>query len=101
MRLGIFSATDTLSSLFLTIKGDAHMAQKPFQTGAVINLSAGESVKDIIVYTVPTKKRFDVKFLSINGFGHPNQPPLLRHSRDDTIGIGHLSHSTNRYFRNS
>ncbi len=50
------------------------MAQKPFQTGAVINLSDGESVKDIIVYTVPAKKRFDVKFLGINGFGHPNQP---------------------------
>lgn len=50
------------------------MAQKPFQTGAVINLSDGESVKDTIVYTVPARKRFDVKFLGINGFGHPTQP---------------------------
>lgn len=50
------------------------MAQKPFQTGAVVNLNDGESVKEIIVYTVPAKKRFDVKFLGINGFGQPNQP---------------------------
>ena len=50
------------------------MAQRPFQTGAVVNLVAGESVKDITVYTVPARKRFDVKFLVINGFGHPNQP---------------------------
>ena len=50
------------------------MAQRPFQTGAVINLSAGEDVKDIVVHTVPPRKRFDVKFLGINGFGHPNQP---------------------------
>ena len=50
------------------------MAQRPFQTGAVINLNAGEDVKDIVVYTVPSRKRFDVKFLGINGFGHPNQP---------------------------
>lgn len=49
------------------------MAQKPFQTGAVINLNDGESVKDIVVHTVPARKRFDVKFLGINGFGHPNQ----------------------------
>ena len=50
------------------------MAQKPFQTGAVVNLSNGESVKDVVVYTVPARKRFDIKFLGINGFGHPNQP---------------------------
>lgn len=50
------------------------MAQKPFQTGAVINLSDGENVKDVVVCTVPARKRFDVKFLGINGFGHPNQP---------------------------
>ena len=50
------------------------MAQRPFQTGAVVNLSNGEDVKDVVVCTVPAKKRFDVKFLGINGFGHPNQP---------------------------
>ncbi len=50
------------------------MAQKPFQTGAVVNLSVGEDVKDTVICTVPPKKRFDVKFLGINGFGHPNQP---------------------------
>ncbi len=50
------------------------MAQRPFQAGAVINLSDGESGKDLVVYTIPPKKRFDVKFLGINGFGHPNQP---------------------------
>ena len=50
------------------------MAQKPFQTGAVVNLSDGESGKDVVVYTVPARKRFDVKFLGINGFGHPHQP---------------------------
>jgi hypothetical protein len=49
------------------------MAQKPFQAGAVVNLSAGESVKEIVICTVPAKKRFDVKFLGINGFGHPNR----------------------------
>lgn len=50
------------------------MAQRPFQTGAIINLSDGESVKDVIVCTVSARKRFDVKFLGINAFGHPNQP---------------------------
>ncbi|MBS0155683.1 MAG: hypothetical protein JSS38_13875 [Nitrospira sp.] len=50
------------------------MAQRPFQTGAAVNLSAGDSVKDVVVCTVPARKRFDVKFLGINGFGHPNQP---------------------------
>ena len=50
------------------------MAQKPFQTGAVVNLSDGESSKEVVVDTVPARKRFDVKFLGINGFGHPNQP---------------------------
>ncbi len=50
------------------------MAQRPFQTGAVVNLTAGESVKDVVVCTVPAKKRFEIKFLGINGFGHPNQP---------------------------
>ena len=50
------------------------MAQRPFQTGAIVNLDAGESVKDVVVCTVPTKKRFEIKFLGINGFGHPNQP---------------------------
>lgn len=50
------------------------MAQRPFQTGAVVNLSDGESTKDVVVCTVPARKRFDVKFLGINGFGHPNQP---------------------------
>lgn len=50
------------------------MAQRPFQAGAVVNLSDGESGKDVVVCTVPARKRFDVKFLGINGFGHPNQP---------------------------
>jgi|GEM_PF-1744260 len=50
------------------------MAQKPFQAGAVVNLNTGEDVKDVVVCTVPAKKRFEVKFLGINGFGHPNQP---------------------------
>ncbi|MBX3305397.1 MAG: hypothetical protein KF751_05015 [Nitrospira sp.] len=50
------------------------MAQRPFQTGAIVNLDAGESVKDVVVCAVPTKKRFEIKFLGINGFGHPNQP---------------------------
>jgi hypothetical protein len=50
------------------------MAQKPFQTGAVVNLSEGESSKDVVVCTVPARKRFDLKFLGINGFGHLNQP---------------------------
>ncbi len=50
------------------------MAQRPFQTGAVVNLDAGESVEDVVVCTVPIKKRFEIKFVGINGFGHPNQP---------------------------
>ena len=50
------------------------MAQKPFQVGAVVNLNAGEHVKDVVVCAVPARKRFDVKFLGVNGFGHPNQP---------------------------
>ena len=50
------------------------MAQKPFQTGVAVNLDAGESVKDVVVCTVPARKRFEIKFLGINGFGHPNQP---------------------------
>jgi hypothetical protein len=50
------------------------MAQRPFQIGAVVNLSDGESSKDVVVCTVPARKRFDVKFLGINGFGHPTQP---------------------------
>ncbi|HBR50106.1 MAG TPA: hypothetical protein DEA71_08465 [Nitrospira sp.] len=50
------------------------MAQRPFQTGAVVNLAAGESAKDVVVCTILAKKRFEIKFLGINGFGHPNQP---------------------------
>lgn len=50
------------------------MAQRPFQTGAVVNLSAGESIKEVIIHTIPAKKRFEVKFLGINGFGQPSQP---------------------------
>lgn len=50
------------------------MAQRAFQSGAVVNLIDGESVKDVVVCTVPIKKRFDIKFLGINGFGHPIQP---------------------------
>jgi len=50
------------------------MAQRPFQTGAVVNLAAGESSKEAVIVTVPRKKRFHTQFLGINGFGHPNQP---------------------------
>jgi hypothetical protein len=50
------------------------MAQRPFQTGAVVNLIDGENVWDVIACTVPAKKRFEIKFLGINRFGHPNQP---------------------------
>ena len=49
------------------------MAQRPFQTGAVVNLSDGESTKETVLVTVPRKKRFHTQFLGINGFGHPNQ----------------------------
>lgn len=49
------------------------MAQRPFQTGAVVNLSEGESTKEAVIVTVPRKKRFHTQFLGINGFGHPNQ----------------------------
>lgn len=31
-------------------------------------------MKDVVVYTVPARKRFEIKFVGINGFGHPNQP---------------------------
>ncbi|QPD05477.1 MAG: hypothetical protein Nkreftii_003251 [Candidatus Nitrospira kreftii] len=50
------------------------MAQRPFQTGAAVNLSGGENIKEVVIYTVPAKKRFHVRFLGVNGFGHPNQP---------------------------
>lgn len=50
------------------------MAQRPFQTGAAVNLSSGESIKEVVLSTVPSKKRFHIKFLGINGFGQPNQP---------------------------
>jgi hypothetical protein len=50
------------------------MAQRPFQTGAVVNLSDGESTKEAVIATIPKKKRFHTQFLGINGFGHPNQP---------------------------
>ncbi|HSA87078.1 MAG TPA: hypothetical protein VLE46_12915 [Nitrospira sp.] len=49
------------------------MAQRPFQTGAVVNLSDGESIKETVLVTVPRKKRFHTQYLGINGFGHPNQ----------------------------
>ncbi len=50
------------------------MAQRPFQTGAVVNLSDGEDTKEAVIVTVPRKKRFHTQYLGINGFGHPNQP---------------------------
>ena len=50
------------------------MAQRPFQTGAIVNMSSGESSKDVVICTVPTNKRFHMKFLGMNGFGQPNQP---------------------------
>lgn len=50
------------------------MAQRPFQTGAVVNLSDGESIKEAVIVTIPKKKRFHTQFLGINGFGQPNQP---------------------------
>lgn len=49
------------------------MAQRPFQIGAVVNLSDGESTKEAVIVTVPKKKRFHTQFLGINGFGQPNQ----------------------------
>ncbi len=49
------------------------MAQRPFQTGAVVNLSDGESVKEAVIVAVPRKKRFHTQYLGINGFGRPNQ----------------------------
>src|SRR5574337_944144 len=49
------------------------MAQRPFQIGAVVNLSDGESTKEAVIVTVPRKKRFHTQFLGINGFGQPNQ----------------------------
>lgn len=49
------------------------MAQRPFQTGIVVNLSDGESTKETVIVTVPRKKRFHTQFLGINGFGQPNQ----------------------------
>jgi hypothetical protein len=52
----------------------AQMAQRPFQTGAAVNLSDGESIKETVIVTVPRKKRFHTQYLGINGFGHPNQP---------------------------
>ena len=50
------------------------MAQRPFQIGAVVNLSDGESTKETVIVTVPRKKRLHTQFLGINGFGHPNHP---------------------------
>lgn len=50
------------------------MAQTPFQTGIIVNLGEGEDSKDVVVCTIPARKRFEIKFLGINGFGHPNQP---------------------------
>jgi hypothetical protein len=50
------------------------MAQKPFQAGVIVNLSQGESSKEIVICTVPAKKRFHTQYLGINGFGQPNQP---------------------------
>ena len=50
------------------------MAQRPFQTGAVVNLSDGEHTKEAVIVTIPRKKRFHTQYIGINGFGHPNQP---------------------------
>lgn len=50
------------------------MAQRPFQTGAVVNLSDGEHIKEAVLVTIPRKKRFHTQYIGINGFGHPNQP---------------------------
>jgi hypothetical protein len=50
------------------------MAQRPFQTGAAVNLSGGKSSTDVVICTIPAKQRLHIKFLGINGFGHPNQP---------------------------
>ena len=50
------------------------MAQRPFQTGAVVNLSDGEHTKEAVLVTIPRKKRFHTQYIGINGFGHPNQP---------------------------
>lgn len=50
------------------------MAQRLFQTGTAVNLSDGDSIKEVVISAVPAKKRFHIKFLGINGFGQPNQP---------------------------
>ncbi len=50
------------------------MAYRPFQTGAIVNLSGGESSKEVVISTIPARKRFHIKFLGLNGFGQPNQP---------------------------
>ena len=65
------------------------MAQRPFQTGAVLNLSGGESTKETIIVTVPRKKRFHTQFLGINGFGQPNQPLFyaVHVTTRSTVGI--------------
>lgn len=49
------------------------MAQKPFQTGTVLNLIAGESTKEAVIVTFPRKKRFHTQYLGIYSFGQPNQ----------------------------
>ncbi len=50
------------------------MAKEPYQMGGVVNLVEGEKHKDVSILTIPAKKRFDIKFVGINGFGQPNQP---------------------------
>ena len=65
------------------------MAQRPFQTGAVLNLSDGESTKETTIVTVPRKKRFHTQYLGINGFGQPNQPLFyaVHVTTRSTVGI--------------
>lgn len=50
------------------------MSERPYQKGIVVNLAQGQEHKDGTVLTVPAKKRFDIKFIGINAFGHQNQP---------------------------
>ena len=50
------------------------MAEKPYQRGRIVNLAEGQENGEGTVLTVPANKRFDINFIGINAFGHPNQP---------------------------
>ncbi len=50
------------------------MAQRPFQAGVAVNLDVGESVKDVVVCTVPPQKTIRDQIRRHQWFGHSNQP---------------------------